>query len=92
MLCRRKGRALEISFVGSVFVYKEILIKMEPEETVVAVVEDQQLVEIYLERCGSQKSKKYKTRIELPPRKPNSSPTVEKIKSVWCSGKKLYCT
>ena len=34
MLCRRKGRALEISFVGSVFVYKEILIKMEPEETV----------------------------------------------------------
>jgi hypothetical protein len=55
MLCRRKGRALEISFVGSVFVYKEILIKMEPEETVVAVVEDQQLVEIYLERCGSQR-------------------------------------
>ncbi|HHT64382.1 MAG: Rne/Rng family ribonuclease [Bacillota bacterium] len=35
--------------------YKEILIKMEPEETVVAVVEDQQLVEIYLERCGSQR-------------------------------------
>jgi ribonuclease G len=36
-------------------VYKEILIKVEPEETAVAVVEDQQLVEIYLERAGSQR-------------------------------------
>ncbi|NMA14166.1 MAG: Rne/Rng family ribonuclease, partial [Clostridia bacterium] len=35
--------------------YKEILIKVEPEETAVAVVEDQQLVEIYLERAGSQR-------------------------------------
>lgn len=35
--------------------YKEILIKVEPEETAVAVVEDQQLVEIYLERASNQR-------------------------------------
>lgn len=35
--------------------YKEILIKMEPDETAVAVVEDQQLVEIYLERSSNQR-------------------------------------
>ena len=35
--------------------YKEILIKIEPEETAVAVVEDQQLVEIYLERASNQR-------------------------------------
>ncbi|WP_148134740.1 Rne/Rng family ribonuclease [Candidatus Formimonas warabiya] len=35
--------------------YKEILIKMDPEETAVAVVEDQQLVEIYLERSSNQR-------------------------------------
>lgn len=34
--------------------YKELLIKMESDETAVAVVEDQQLVEIYLERSGNQ--------------------------------------
>jgi ribonuclease G len=37
------------------FVYKEILVKFEPDETAVAVVEDQQLVEIYLERCSNQR-------------------------------------
>lgn len=35
--------------------YKEILIKMDPDETAVAVVEDQQLVEIYLERSSNQR-------------------------------------
>lgn len=35
--------------------YKEILIKMEPDETAVAVVEDQQLAEIYLERSSNQR-------------------------------------
>jgi len=36
-------------------VYKEILIKAESEETAVVVVEDQQLVEIYLERSTTQR-------------------------------------
>jgi len=36
-------------------VYKEILIKIEADETAVAVVEDQQLVEIYLERSSNQR-------------------------------------
>lgn len=35
--------------------YKEILIRIEPEETAIAIVEDQQLVEIYLERAGNQR-------------------------------------
>lgn len=36
-------------------VYKEILIRVEPEETAVAVLEDQQLVEIYFERSMNQR-------------------------------------
>jgi ribonuclease G len=36
-------------------VYKEILIKIEQEETAVAVVEDQQLAEIYFERQGGRR-------------------------------------
>ncbi|MCR6544994.1 Rne/Rng family ribonuclease [Dehalobacterium formicoaceticum] len=35
--------------------YKEILIKIEPEETAVAVVEDHQLAEIYIERTNNQR-------------------------------------